>query len=249
MYNAYEVLARVDRHVAWVLILGGLTLISNYVLFIEWARLARRDRCSISTLTCVTLLGAHDGSFVLRYHTWFQVYDHWLMKLFRVGLVLTFAWECYFFWLIIKYGREEMAPELSQRAFAVYCLGAAAAAAVMWGALKTILNDPLYAVSFMFTITIVLPAAFQLMMRRRSRRGQSLLAILSWLGVGVFYTALTVGVYGITQGWFLALAGLTLAWGAVWIVAFTRQPEWSASPHETTPKTVTPEGDRSGQPA
>jgi hypothetical protein len=247
VYDAYQVLARVDTHVIWVLALGGLTLISNYVLFIEWARLARRDRCSISTLMCVTLLGAHDGSFVLRYDTWFHTYHHWLMELFWVGLVLTFAWECYFFGQIIKYGREEMAPQLSQRGFTAYCLAAAAAAAGIWGALKAVLNDPLYAVSFMFTITIVLPAAFALMMRRRSRRGQSMLAITSWLGVGVFYTALTIGIYRITDIRYQILAGVTLAWGIGWILAFRRQPEWSDN--RITAETHNIEGERGGQPA
>jgi hypothetical protein len=246
MYDAREVLDRVSDNTVLVLILGGLTLVANYVLFIEWARLAKRDRCSISTLTCVTLLAAHDGSYVLNYDKWFNTYDHWLLELFWVALILTFAWECYFFWQLVKYGREEMAPQLSQRGFTIYCLAAAAAAAVVWGGLKAIIDDPLYAVSFLFTITIVLPASFQLMMRRQSRRGQSMLAICSWLGVGVFYTALTVGVYDITEVWYLLLAALTLAWGIVWILAFQRQPAWSAGavdlPGGEVPAAVQPLG-------
>lgn len=61
-------------------------MIFQSVWLIECVRVARRERVYSMPLFCTFFWFAHDTGCVVRFNDWFNVYDHWFMKLFWVGL-------------------------------------------------------------------------------------------------------------------------------------------------------------------
>jgi uncharacterized membrane protein len=243
MYDASEVLQRIDDHLALVLIFGGLSFGCLFVYFYETARLGFAHRCAPMTLLAVSVFVVHDGNFVINFDDWFNGYDHWLFKGFWAALVVTTCFELVFLWTIIKFGREEMAPRLSQRDFTFACLGGVVAAAAGWAAFKESIDDPLYLISFMLTIFWCLPSISTLYMRRGVRRGMSVRQLWAYCGMTLGYVLLTIVVFQFHAFWWIALCTVTLGWGVGMLLAVSRAPSWE-------PEIATPRGSsRVGEPA
>jgi hypothetical protein len=243
MYDASEVLQRIDDHLALVLVFGGLSFGCLFVYFYETARLGFAHRCAPMTLLAVSVFVVHDGNFVINFSDWFNKYDHWLFKGFWAALVLTTCFELVFLWTIIKFGREEMAPRLSQRQFTLACLGGVVVAAVAWAAFKVNIDDPLYLISFMLTIFWCLPSITTLYMRRGVRRGMSVRQLWAYCGMTLGYVLLTIVVFQFHAFWWIALCAVTLGWGGLMLWAVSRAPAWEPEP-------VTPRGRTAvGEPA
>src|SRR5262249_21740828 len=139
--------------------------------FFECARLAGRDRCMPMSLWATTVFIGHDGSYLLKFHTWFHEYNHWFPKLFWVGLIVTFSFEVIFFAQTIRFGRKEIAPRLSQGQWPVDCLGALVTGLLFWGVAKAYLDAPFYLMTFLVPFGMCAPATIPLMIRRGARIG------------------------------------------------------------------------------
>lgn len=196
MYEVGTTLQAVDDNVVLFLALGALALLCNWLYFFECARLGRRDRCAPMALWATTVFMGHDGSYLLNYHDWFTTYDHWFPQLFWLGLVVTFTFECIFFVQTVRYGRAELAPGMTQAQWTAYCLGALTTGVVFWSVTRSYLDDPLYLMTFLVTFGMCAPATIALMVRRGSRRGVGARLLWAYLGIGVFYIALTTIVMG-----------------------------------------------------
>jgi hypothetical protein len=243
MYEASEVLQRIDDNLALVLIFGGLSVGCLFVYFWETARLGFAHRVAPMTLLAVSVFVAHDGNFVINFEDWWSTYDHWLFKGFWIALVLTTCFELVFLYAIIRFGREEMAPRLSQRDFTLACIGGTLAAIGGWAVIKENVEDPLYLISFMLTIFWCLPSIGALYMRRGVRRGMSVRQLRAYCGMTLGYVLLTIVVFEFHAFWWIALCAITLAWGVLMLWAVSRAPAWE-------PERVTPDGrSRVGEPA
>jgi hypothetical protein len=195
-YDPTSVLHRVDQHVALTIVLGGLALACNMVYFYEAARCAARDRCPPFALWATTLFVAHDGNYLLNANKWFNGYGHWFPELFWFALILTLGFEVVFIAQTIRFGRAEIAPRLSERAFVGVVAGALVAAAVIWAVVKQIIADPLFLTSFTVTIAWCLPSATALLLRRGDARGQSTRQYVAFTGMASAWFACNMLVFG-----------------------------------------------------
>ena len=145
---------------------------------------------------CTLFWFAHDTSFVWRYDLWFDVYDHWYVKLFWILLVGTIALEMIYIAQAVKYGRREWAPQLSQPAFAAICALMVAISVVIWSVIKASLNDPLYVVAFGLTVVVYPAAVIPMMLRRGSSKGQSSVMWFGYMGLATGYFTATTLYFG-----------------------------------------------------
>jgi hypothetical protein len=235
MYDAETVLRTVNDNAALVVALGALALAANWTYFFECARLARRDKCYPMALWATTVFMGHDGSYLLMANDWFNGYEgvpgNWFPPLFWVGLIVTFSFECIFFVQTIRYGRQEIAPRLSQQQWTAYCLLAAVTGIVFWAVTKTYLDDELYLMTFLVTFGMCAPATIPLMIRRGARIGVGAVQLWAYALIGVFYIALTVFVLGDPFDdpiWLLGSA-VTLGLAAALLALFYRLPEKTAA--------------------
>jgi hypothetical protein len=171
MYDPNALLAQIDDNKWPILIICAFAMLANYVLFIESFRQSRAQKLVTMPVFCTVFWLSHDLSYVLRFDTWFNGYDHWYTKLFWLALCLTVAWELVFVRQIIRYGREEFAPFLSQRQFVLAIVGLELVGFATWVIVKAALDDPLYVWTFGLALIAYPIFGLATMFRRRSTRG------------------------------------------------------------------------------
>lgn len=196
MYDTNAVLDQVSEHVVVFLALGGIALLCNWYYFFECARLAQRDKCAPMALWATTVFIGHDGSYLLRFGTWFHHHTHWFPKLFWIGLIVTFSFEVIFFIQTILFGRKEIAPRLSQTQWTWYCMGALVTGVGFWAVTKSYLDDPIYLMTFLVTFGMCAPATIPFMIKRGDQTGAGARQLWAYLGIGIAYIALTAGLLG-----------------------------------------------------
>lgn len=208
MYDPHALLQQIDAHKLPILLICSLSMAANYTLFIESFRQSRARRMVTMPVFCTVFWLVHDLSFVLKFDKWFNDYDHWYLKLFWVALLLTVAWEIAFTTQIVRYGREELAPFLSQAQFAAAVIVTEAVAMGVWLVIKNSLDDDLYVLTFGVALIAYPIFGIATMARRRSVEGFTPLqpAALTVM-CATWYTA-TIGWFGAPfHGW----AWITLA--------------------------------------
>lgn len=195
MYDAFDLLARIDRNP--VALVGGLAVAMTFqtVWLIAAVRVGRRDRAYSIPVACTYIWFAHDLGFVVRFQHWRSTYDHWFMDLFWIGLFSATILEFVFFAQIIRHGRDELAPGLSRRQFAVIVGAGAVGTIAIWEYLRSIVDDPLYMASSAMTLASYGLLGPALYLRRGGLRGQSL---VMW----VSFTAMTATWWLTTTLWF-----------------------------------------------
>lgn len=205
IYDVGSTLANIDANIPRLFVFGGLALICNFIYFGAGIYQGFRHKV-FSMPVCATLLFIpHDLLYLLMYDKWFNVYDHWFCKLFWVGLIITNIEEIFFLWLTIRYGRKELAPQLSQRAWVTLLMLGLAGSFVAWIAIKAVLADELWLFTFGWTVWFCIPFVIPMMLRRNSSIGQSKLAWFAYIGMTLSY------------------------WSAVWPLApFFQSPIWLA---------------------
>lgn len=238
MYDPQLVLDAIDAHKVGIVALAGGALVSNYVWFVAAYQVAKRDRSYSIPLFCTLFWFAHDASYVYRYSDWFNGYGHWFPKLFWVGLVVTTGFEVLFVAQLLRYGRAELAPRLDQRTFTAAVLAAIAISAVLWEVVKGTMADPLYLYSLSFATVAYPPFGMAMVIRRRSRQGQSLLMWLGYLGTAVgWFTASTLWFGPDFRAWrWLALGAISIGWGLVTAWVVHRAPAPASSPPAPVPE-------------
>lgn len=205
IYEVSSTLANIDRNIPRLLAFGGLALICNFIYFGAGIWQGFKHRVFSMPVSATLLFIPHDLLYLLMYGKWFNVYDHWFCKLFWVGLIITNIEEFFFLWLTIRYGRQELAPQLSQRAWVTLLMLGLAGSFVAWIAVKTVLADELWLFTFGWTVWFCIPFVIPMMLRRNSSIGQSRLAWIAYIGMTLSY------------------------WTAVWPLApFFQSPIWLA---------------------
>ena len=165
---------------------GALALICNFVYFGSAAYLGFKHRVYTMPLIGTLVFIPHDLHYLLMYDKWFNVYDHWFMQLFFAGLIVTNVLELIFLYQVLRWGRRELLPQASQRAYVALVLVALAGVSVAWVAVKSALGDELWFFSFGWTIWFCVPFVIPLMLRRGSAVGQS---VTMWLAYTVMAMA------------------------------------------------------------
>lgn len=194
MYDAHDLLDTVDAHTVPVLVLFGLAMLCQTIAMISAVRVSAREQVISIPLFCTFFWFAHDVGYVVRFHEWFVVYDHWLLKCFWVGLFSAMLLELVFFAQAIRYGRKEFMPNATQRQFAIVVAGGALAWIVGWEFFKLLADDPLYQAGAALTLFALPIAGTAQMLRRRSVAGQTVAVwggftamVPLWWGVTVYY--------------------------------------------------------------
>jgi hypothetical protein len=227
MYDPAAVLQHVSDHPVPVLLFGGIAIIANLVYYTETYRLAARDACMPLTLLAVATFLPHDGNYVLNADKWFNDYDHWFPILFWVALIVTITFALAFLRQIVVHGRKELALPIDQTRWTALCIAAVVAGSVLWGVLKANIDDDLYLLTFMLTITWCAVSGAGLLLRRGTSRGQS---VRQWTA----YTVMASGFFLCSQflgdgfhglGWY-SLSAVTILGGVGMVIAVSRAPAY-----------------------
>jgi hypothetical protein len=187
-------LSDIDQHRWWIL--GGFTvaMVFQWVWLIDCIRVAKRDRAYSMPLFCTFFWFAHDTGCVARFHDWFVTYDHRYLKCFWFGLLTAAVLEVVFMAQVVKYGRDELLPQLSTANFVTVLVLVQAASSLTWELLKTFGGDPLYQASPALTMVSYPLLGAALLLRRKSPLGQSTLMWSTFTGMTVFWF-ITAGVF------------------------------------------------------
>jgi hypothetical protein len=172
-YDPHSALAAIDDHLVPVLGFFSIVAVATFTYLVTSFRVAVRDRAYACALPAVGWFAVHDLGFVLQYDDWFHAYDHWWVKAWWVALVATSLIELALVGLVVRYGHAELAPHLSPRAFALGVTGAVLGMTALWVLVKRSIDDDLYLISFPITAFWAVPFGTALLLRRRTRRGQS----------------------------------------------------------------------------
>src|SRR5262249_58150766 len=110
MYDTRAILDAIDQHTIPILVGFGLAMVLQNIGMITAVVMTRREGWISIPLPCTFLWFAHDFGVVARFNTWFNVYDHWFLKLFWLGLLTALILEIVFFVQAIRVGRAEYLP-------------------------------------------------------------------------------------------------------------------------------------------
>jgi hypothetical protein len=150
-------------------------MVCNYTWFIAAVRQGFRDRVFPIPVFCTWFWLAGDGSMVWRYNDWFNVYNHWYLKLFWAALVLTVACELVFLYMTLRFGRKELLPAWTGLQFNLLIFAGLIATILTWNFIKASMDDPLYILYFHLANMAGPPFAAALLIRRRSSAGTNAL--------------------------------------------------------------------------
>lgn len=227
-YEATAALRSIDDNVVYVLAFFAIAAIATFVYLTQSFKLARAHAAYSSALPAVGWFAVHDLHFVFLFDLWFNVYDHWWVKAWWVALVFTTLIEFALVGMIIKYGRNELAPWASRNQFATLVVLGTVAIGVIWLLVKDAIDDPLWLISFPITAFWAVPFSTALMLRRNSQRGQSpVLPICSIFIVGSFQGALWFIDPFSRSPYFLMFSAMGISWALVNLWVFRQLPTYS----------------------
>lgn len=210
----------------------SIAMIGNTLYFVEAVRLGFRDRSYAASLVCTSLFLAHDLSFVLHFDRWFNQYGFWVWEAMWFNVLISVIGELIIFYQVLKYARDEALPGLSP-GNALAAIGLAQIGAfVAFSYVMNLIGDPLYILAMPFTIFWLTPFAFALTLRRKSRRGQSVLLNASYIlmVVGEWSAWWQLGVEALHTPVFIGLGVVTILWSLANIRLLLQQPEFSYEP-------------------
>lgn len=225
MYDPQLLLQQIDANRAQVLLLFGIDSVFQIAWLVAAVRVARRDRAYSIPLFCTYFWFAHDFGCVIRYAEWFEVYDHWYMKFFWGVLLAANVLECVFLWQAWRYGRGELLPHWSGRAFALLVLaGLVLMLVTNEFFLYAFPSDPLLQLDS--TLTMLAYPAFgaALLIRRGGTRGQTPFMWWNFTAMTALFHLTTWLFYGDAfRGWqYVAAAASATLGGAAMAVAVSR---------------------------
>ncbi|MCC5582086.1 hypothetical protein IMZ11_41475 [Microtetraspora sp. AC03309] len=231
-YQVPQVLQNIDAHPVPVLLAGAIANTGAYILYIEGIRLGFRHRTYAIPIFANMYFFAHDVLFVSLFSHWFTEVDHWLFRMFWGALLIFAVLECVVHYQTIKFGRQELFPGLTQGQYVVAYSAMQAAIVVLFWFVYSGLGDPLFLLTFSTTIIVAIGWYIPLLLKRRSRKGQSFL--LAWglvLLNGFFFLFLPRMSDAFTAPVYHAIGATTTVVSLVYLWLLTRYPAYAAE-HE-----------------
>jgi hypothetical protein len=196
MYEAQAILDAIDRHTIPILVGFGLAMVLQNIAMITAVVMTRRERWISIPLPCTFLWFAHDLGVVARFHTWFNVYGHWFLKLFWLGLLTALILELVFFAQAIRVGRAEYLPHGTQAQWSGLVITGAVAFVIVWEYMKVFWDDPLYQAAPAITLFLLPLATTALLLRRQSAVAQSPVIYGCFAAMVVLWWGVTASYYG-----------------------------------------------------
>jgi hypothetical protein len=173
MYDARQALQGIDLHTLPIMVCLLITVFAAFLYFAIAFRMAVKQKVYVVPFIGSALFFWHDLSFVMLYDRWFNLYDHWWVKMWWFALVGTVIFELLMIWQVYQYGHKELWPNLSKRAFGALLVLGTLGIGAMWLLLKVSMGDELFFITFIITAVFSVPFHTAIMSRRQSRAGQS----------------------------------------------------------------------------
>jgi hypothetical protein len=235
MYDPQQILDAVDHNLLPILLISILSSLGNLVYYIECLRLSFTQKVSCFPVGCIYLGLSHDLSFVFLYHKWFVEYHSWFLESWWRFLIFTSIVEFFFLYQLIRYGHEELMPQVSKTAFAAIVLAGLAMTSTAWLVVKSLLNDDIFMMTFFLSVFWQAPFFTGVMVRRQTRQGQSVVLWVSFLVMAASFWSLTYLYFGpFFRGvpWILnGIATLTWGGGNLWfMLRLPKAPVTRAAP-------------------
>jgi hypothetical protein len=195
MYDPVSVLQSLDQHQWQVIALCGAAMVFNYVWFVLAAVKGFHEKVYPIPVFSTLFWLCGDGTGVLSYDLYFNVYNHWYLKLFWLALLVTVSFEVLFIWMTFKYGRKELSLSSVPAVFPVTLVIGALVFIVSWVYLHPILDDDLN-ITYFNLANMAGPIAYAgLLTRRRSAVGTS-------STIWAFYTLMLISWYSAQASYF-----------------------------------------------
>lgn len=196
MYDMNMVLSAIDKNAIAILSLCAAAMICNYIFFIAGALRGFRDKVYPFSVFCTLFWLSGDGSVVLDYDFAFNQSGHWYVKAFWFALTMTVIFEILYFYMIIRFGREEIAPKMTQTQFSASMVGALIITFVSYRLIKENLNDPLF-INYFNLANMAGPVfTWALLSSRGNLLGTRPLVWINYAGVCIFWYIAVVLFYG-----------------------------------------------------
>lgn len=239
------VLQHMEKHSIQLTICGAVTLVGGLIQFYEILRLGFKHKTHAVPLVVNLFWLANDVMYVALFSRWFHDVDNatfrnaWFVWLPYMFLEMTIAWQ------IVTYSRDEVFGGVSKaRAWALYAFFQAGVFAFyLW--LVDLLND--YFLQVMGVITVIgSNMGIALLLRRRSRKGQSmflattLLVNQGFISFFLFFPAWSP-LFTTPTYYAVATAAVLLGW-IYWFLLW-RTPAYD---HDTAASIATTENDTKG---
>lgn len=196
MYDAHAILEAINHHTIPILVGFGLAMVLQNIAMITAVAMTRREGWISIPLPCTFLWFAHDLGVVVRFNTWFNVYGHWFLKLFWLGLLSALILELIFFAQAIGVGRAEYLPGGTQAQWTALVITGAVAFVIVWEYTRICWADPLYQAAPAITLFLLPVATAALLLRRQSAVAQSPVIYGCFAAMVVFWWGVTVSYYG-----------------------------------------------------
>lgn len=218
MYDAADVIGRINEPSAAVLVFTAIAWATGFVQIVQAFRCGRRDRIPAAPIGMTAFLLAHDGTFALNAEYWLHDIGVWYFTIFWVGMVVSVGIELLLVRQYLAFGQAHLAPDLPRWMFvgSYLVLQGFAFVGLWW--LQSLIDDPLRLVSLAATQVVAVVFLVPWILARGSARGQS--RAFAWatvvgpggLALGLF-PALSPELFDHRQFWMLAGSLVTLSVG------------------------------------
>lgn len=239
-YDPHAVLNTLDQHVILVNALLLICFAGFLTTYVCAFKVAARHKTYPIPFAAAGFYAVHDAYFASEWDKWFNVYSHWWLELWAVSNFFCAILELLLAYQVFKYGREELAPRLTQRQFGLSLIACLIGITVVWVMTKQILNDDLCLIAFAFTTFWPQVWGTQLLLKRQSMRGQTRTMFWGMLAspVGMFSAWYFLDPYFRSPVW-LCFAAVTILWAIFNLWLSSRFPKYAPeSRNEIVPEAL-----------
>lgn len=230
-YDPATVVATTSSNLIWVLGACALSFVGAYMQYFGALSMGFRHRTFSIPLIGNLWNFAHDTTFVSNFHHWFYEVDFWLVKAFWVALAVFATCELVVMYQLLRYGRKEVFPGMSQgQAIAAYAGLQVFTYGLFWWFLSMI-YDPYYLLSFCTTVASAPLFNIALMRKRGSRKGFSMTMLWGYvlLCAGFWLWMFLIDPYfRLPFMWMIAIGSTAIAVAGV--VVFKKLPAYFHHP-------------------
>lgn len=197
MYNVDDVLATMEANAGAFKLLAPFLVLSGYVQMIEAIRLGFAHRSHAIPLFAIMYIVANDVTLLALYPYWFGELNNAAFKVNYWMVCTFFPLELVVLYQVLRFSREEVFNTNSlTQALMIYAALQAGMFVLFWW-LKAQWGDPLFLVAFVATQIVSHIFNIPMLLRRGSRKGQSLvLAGNLVIGAGVLTFFFGYPLYG-----------------------------------------------------